>query len=234
MHALTLFLLFFIVIQSADLAIFSWYLARKQANVSGVVRLFALVLLWGIAALLTLEWVFGVSVVPLLATSTVLSAILGLALQDTLRNLFAGLNMSMEKSFVEGDWVSFRLDASDQWFGQIVEIGWRTTKIKTLNNNYAIIPNSNFTNHELINFSKPNCMHARTLDIPVNTRAEGASVRQALIQSAASTAGILQIKNDCVVYQLRFWIDHPEHREDLTGDVLERSWQELKELGALP
>lgn len=244
LRAVALILLFYILIQSADLAIFSWYLARKQANVSGVVRFFALFLLWGVATLLTLEWVFGVSVVPLLATSTVLSAILGLALQDTLRNAFAGLNMSMEKSFVEGDWVMFRLDANDQWFGQIVEIGWRTTKIKTLNNNYAIIPNSNFTNHELVNFSKPNPMHARTLDIPVNSRADGVSVRETLIQSALRTEGVMadpkpdalptQIKSDCVVYQLRFWIDHPEQREHLTGAVLERSWQELKEMGALP
>lgn len=244
LHAAILFLLFYIVVQTIDLSVFSWYLVRKQTNVSGVVRFFVLFVLYGIAALLTLDWAFGVSVLPLLATSTVVSAVIGLSLQDTLKNAFAGLNMSMEKSFVQGDWVSFRLDSTEQWFGQIVEIGWRTTKIRTLNNNYAIIPNAKFTNHELINFSKPDPVHARTIELPVSHKADPESVRIALIASALSVEGVLadpepnahplEIKTDHVRYQLRFWMTELDMRERLTGEVLERSWKELKELGALP
>jgi small-conductance mechanosensitive channel len=244
MHVSALFLLFYIAIQTVDLALFSWYLVRRQTAVSGVVRVFVLFVLYGVAALLTLDWGFGVSILPLLATSTVVSAVIGLALQDTLKNAFAGLNMSIEKSFVEGDWVLFRLDAAEQWFGQIVEIGWRTTKIRTLNNNYAVVPNSNFTNRELINFSKPQLMHARTIDFPVSFAADGAAVKKALIASALSVDGVLsdpapqaqplEMKADHVLYQLRFWMNELELRDVLTGRVMERSWKELQEQGALP
>ncbi len=238
-------LLFHIVIQSIDLAVFNWYLHRRQAKVASVVRVFILSILYAICAMLLLDWAVGVSILPILATSTVLTAVLGLAMQDTLKNAFAGLNMSLENSFEQGDWVMFRLDsATDHLYGQIVEIGWRTTKIKTLNNNYAIIPNSKFTTHELINFDKPTPVHARTVTIPVSLSADGENVKTALIRSAAGATGVLEdpppdatpleIKLDHVVYQLRFWIASGAEREHMTGSVLQRCWQELKELGALP
>lgn len=243
-HILTFALLFHILIQIADLAIFNWYLRRKQANVAAVVRVFVLSILYAIAAMLLLDWAVGVSVLPILATSTVLTAVLGLALQDTLKNVFAGLNMSMESSFEQGDWVMFRLDATEQWFGQIVEIGWRTTKIMTLNNNYAIIPNSKFTNHELINFNKPTAVHARTVSLPINLSADAMKVATALERSAASVSGVLDdpppeavlldIKLDHAVYQLRFWLADCPEREKMTSAVLQACWQELKEMNALP
>lgn len=243
-HIVAFALLFHIIIQLVDLALFSWYLQRKQRNVAAVVRVFALSVLYLIAGMLLLEWAVGVSILPLLATSTVLTAVVGLALQDTLKNAFAGLNMSMENSFEQGDWVMFRLDSNEQWYGQIVEIGWRTTKIKTLNNNYAVIPNSKFTNHELINFNKPTAVHARTLELPVASTADADSVTNALVRSALSVDGVLddpkpdaiptEIKTDCVVYQLRFWLADCAVREQLTGEVLTKAWQELKEMAALP
>ena len=242
-HIFAVFLFFHVLIQSIDLSIFSWYLKRSRANVSAVMRFFTLSVLYGIAAMLIVDWELHVSVLPLLATSTVLTAVLGLALQDTLKNAFAGLNMSLENSFEQGDWVLFRLDSTDQWVGQIVEIGWRTTKIKTLNNNYAIIPNSTFTSHELVNFNRPNTVHGRTVEIPVLLSAEPEKVKMSLVKAALSVNGVLSdprpealptnIQNDRIIYQLRFWLVDIGAREELTGKVLERCWIELKDLDAL-
>jgi small-conductance mechanosensitive channel len=242
-HIFATFLLFHIVIQSIDLSIFSWYLKRSRTNVSSVMRFFTLSVLYAIAVMLLLDWELHVSVLPLLATSTVLTAVLGLALQDTLKNAFAGLNMSLENSFEQGDWVMFRLDATTQLMGQIVEIGWRTTKIKTLNNNYAIIPNATFTTHELINYNKPSSVHGRTVDIPVLLNGDPEKVKMALIKAALSVDGVLadpqpdalptEIHSDRIMYQLRFWLADFEARETLTGKVLERCWLELKDQGAL-
>jgi small-conductance mechanosensitive channel len=243
-HVVAFALLFHVLIQVVDLGIFNWYVKHRQANVAAVVRVFVLSILYAIAAMLLLDWAIGVSILPILATSTVLTAVLGLALQDTLKNAFAGLNMSLENSFEQGDWVLFRVDMNEQWFGQIVEIGWRTTKIKTLNNNYAIIPNSKFTNHELINYNKPSEVHARTLDIPVALEANAEQVKISLIRSAKGVAGVLDdpppdaiptlITATHVTYQLRFWLADCAERESLTGHVMERAWQDLKELRALP
>jgi small-conductance mechanosensitive channel len=243
-HIIAFALLFHIIIQIVDLAIFNWYLLRKQANVAAVVRVFVLSILYAIAVMLLLDWAVGVSILPILATSTVLTAVLGLAMQDTLKNAFAGLNMSLESSFEQGDWIMFRLDGNEQWFGEIVEIGWRTTKIKTLNNNYAIIPNAKFTTHELINFNKPSRVHARTVLVPVSLQADASNVPVTLIRSANAVQGVLddpaptafpvEVKVDHVVYQVRFWLAESAERETVTGAVLQQCWQELKESGALP
>jgi small-conductance mechanosensitive channel len=243
-HTVAFALFFHVLIQIVDLGIFNWYLKRKQANVAAVVRVFVLTTLYLIAGMLLLDWSIGVSILPILATSTVLTAVLGLALQDTLKNAFAGLNMSMENSFEQGDWVMFRVDPTEQWYGQIVEIGWRTTKIKTLNNNYAVIPNSKFTNHELINYNKPTTVHARTITIPVIMSADAEQVKTSLVRSAKAVPGILDVPApdaipvemtaSHIVYQLRFWLSEGAERETLTGEVLERAWQDLKELRALP
>lgn len=243
-HIVGFALLFHVVIQVVDLAIFNWYLQRRQANVAAVVRMFVLSVLYAIAAMLLLDWAIGVSILPILATSTVLTAVLGLALQDTLKNVFAGLNMSLESSFEQGDWVTFRLDSQEQWYGQIVEIGWRTTKIKTLNNNYAIIPNSKFTNHELINFNKPTTVHARTMTVPVSLNADAANVKAGLTRAVCTVQGVLEdpypdvmpiaVTDNSVVYQVRFWLADCAARETMTGEALERCWQELKDLRALP
>jgi small-conductance mechanosensitive channel len=243
-HVVGCALLFHVLIQIVDLAIFNWYVQRRQANVAAVVRVFVLSVLYAIAAMLLLDWALGVSVLPILATSTVLTAVLGLALQDTLKNVFAGLNMSLENSFEQGDWVTFRLDSNEQWYGQIVEIGWRTTKIKTLNNNYAIIPNSKFTNHELINFNKPTAVHARTMTIPVSLNADAVNVKTTLTRAVCTVQGVLddpypdvmpvEVTDKSVVYQVRFWLADCAARESMTGEAMERCWQELKDLGALP
>jgi small-conductance mechanosensitive channel len=244
LHVFVFMLLFHIIIQATDLAVFSFWAKRSGTSVSSVVRFFVLAVMYAVAFLLLLDWGLGVSILPLLATSTVMTAVLGLALQDTLKNVFAGLNMSLEQSFKEGDWVSIRLDQNETWFGQIAEIGWRTTKIRTLNNNYAVIPNSQFTTRELINLTKPTNTHARTIDLAVNLRAEPNGIRQALLAAVKQTKGVLAepepeatpiaVKNTHVDFQVRFWMDDLEQREKITGAVIESCLTKLQELGALP
>lgn len=243
-HVVDMGLLLHVIIQIVDIAIFNWYLQRKQAKVASVVRMFVLSVLYLIGAMLLLDWAVGVSVLPILATSTVLTAVFGLALQDTLKNVFAGLNMSLESSFEQGDWVLFKSDSNDALYGQIVEIGWRTTKVHTLNDNFAIIPNSKFTNHELVNFSKPTNVSARALNIPVSLTADPNQVASALTRSVVDVEGVLKeppaeavavdIKPDHAVFQLRYWSSDGASRDVVTGAVLSACWQELRDMKALP
>lgn len=242
---LAVLLILYIFIHTLDLIVFNWYFTqRRNMAIPNVMRFFVLTVLYVLATLLLLDWGFGVSVMPLLATSTVLGAILGLALQDTLKNLFAGLTLSLEKTFREGDWVMFRLDSTNSWTGQIVEIGWRSTKLRTANNTYAVIPNFHFTANDLLKLNPPNNEQARTISFPVYLKADGDKVRDALQKAALDSDEVLkeppplafptEVHSDHVVYQLRFWFSSYEQVEKISGQIIESAMAKLVSMNALP
>ena len=86
----------------------------------------------------------------LLALGVAGSVVVGIALKDTLGNLFAGLALQSEKPFHVGDWVVL----GDQE-GQVQEATWRATKIRTKAGNFVIIPNSVIAEEAIINYSQP-------------------------------------------------------------------------------
>lgn len=84
--------------------------------------------------------VFGIRLAPVLATSALISVILGLALQDTLGNLFAGIALQFDKPYEIDDWVEVQ-NAGVKWVGQVKEITWRSTVLVGLLDELITIPN---------------------------------------------------------------------------------------------
>jgi len=235
----------YIVVQALDLVFFGWYLTKyKDANVPSVMRAFVIGGIYVVFGLIFLEWSLGVNVLPLLATSTVVTAVLGLAMQDTLKNLFAGLTMSFEKRYRQGDWVNFRLDANNSTVGQVSEIGWRTTRLRTLDNNFAVIPNSMFTTYQVVNYSLPTPSYARTVEFPIKTTSNVESVLKSLILNAVKIEGVLKeptpealllsVKPDHIVVRLRFYIEDFSKSETLSGQVTEVCLADLAKMNAVP
>lgn len=234
-----------VIVISVDLMIFTWYLGeRKDANVPSVFRFVVLTVVYLGLGMLMLNATLGINVMPLLATSTVLTAVFGLAMQDTLKNLFAGLTMSFERRFRQGDWISFGLDPKSATVGQVTEIGWRTTKIRTLDENFAVIPNSQFTNSQLVNYSSPTPVHALYIEVPLALTADLEAAKKKVSKAIAGTAGISKepapelytvgLKPDHIVCKVRFWIDDFSQRDRMIANVVELTFQALSELKALP
>ena len=95
----------------------------------------------------------GISVAPLLATLGVGALALALALQPTLGNIFAGIQLVAAAQFKVGDFLRIN-DAGVE--GYVTDIGWRTTTLRTLLDNYVIIPNSQLADSVLTNLYTPN------------------------------------------------------------------------------
>jgi small-conductance mechanosensitive channel len=169
------------------------------------------------------------------------TAVLGFALQDTIKNFFAGLTVSLERTFRQGDWVSFHHNASSSLVGEIIEIGWRSTRVRTRNNDYVVVPNSQFITGELTNYNAPACQHARELVLQVKDAIGPERVKNALASAAVGADGVLaepipQVlvkdwKADQIVYSLRFWVERFEDEEETRSCVLERVWQTLDDAG---
>ncbi|MBC7692158.1 MAG: mechanosensitive ion channel family protein [Methylotenera sp.] len=97
--------------------------------------------------------VFNVRLAPLLATSAIFSLVLGLALQDTLGNLFAGVALQLDKPYEIGDWIEIK-SGPEKRVGQVYEISWRATLLIGLSEEALTIPNRMMAQAEVSNFSK--------------------------------------------------------------------------------
>ena len=91
---------------------------------------------------------------PLLATSAVTSLVLGLALQPILTNFFAGVVISLERPFRINDWIQV-----GEHEGRVTQITWRTTSIRTRQNDTVILPNANMARETLTNYLYPHPLH---------------------------------------------------------------------------
>lgn len=100
----------------------------------------------------SLNFFLGIHLAPILATSAAVSIILGLALQDTLGNLFAGISLQIDKSFEIGNWVEIYINGQ-KVTGQVREITWRATALLGFSDELIYIPNRLMAQSQVANFS---------------------------------------------------------------------------------
>ncbi|MFN8945971.1 MAG: mechanosensitive ion channel family protein [Pseudobdellovibrionaceae bacterium] len=150
-------------VRSSRLAVLQYlFLQSMKAGVPLLlVNIFSLVLtvvlfFWAIYT------VFGVQLTPLLATSAAVSIILGLALQDTLGNLIAGISMQLDQSFEIGDWLEIQM-GMQKIIGQVKEISWRSTSLVGLSDEKIILPNRFVSGAQISNFSSDDIPMVRSL-----------------------------------------------------------------------
>mgnify|MGYP001422262326 FL=1 len=106
--------------------------------------------IYSIALLVTLDGL-GVAISPLLAGFGIGGLAVALAVQPTLSNFFAGTYLVTEGELKEGDFIE--LDGGPS--GYVVDVGWRSTKIRSRFNNLVIIPNSKMVDTIVTNFYSP-------------------------------------------------------------------------------
>lgn len=138
---------------------------------------FARIVIFSFAFLFALD-TLGISITPLLASLGVGSLAVGLALQDTLGNLFSGLYLYIDRPIAIGDWV--RLESGIE--GQVVSIGWRTTQLQIPQENRVVIPNSKLSSSILVNYNLPTPGTMLTLPLSVAYGSDLERVQRVLIR----------------------------------------------------
>lgn len=134
--------------------------------------------------------VFGVRLAPLLATSAVFSIILGLALQDTLGNLFSGLGLQLDKPFGIGDWVEVQ-NGSQRWTGQIQEVSWRATLLLGFGDEQISIPNRTMAQSQVLIFTHAQRPPRRSQPFRLPFDAPVARARDVLLGAVREVPGVL-------------------------------------------
>ena len=135
-----------------------WYLVTLASRTNHVVdvRLFPLIrrvgglVVYGIGALLVLD-VMDINISPLIAGLGLGGLAVALAIQPTLANLFAGTYVMTEGVIDTGDYIELESGVA----GYVVEVGWRSTRIRTWGNNLVVIPNARFAETIITNYQQP-------------------------------------------------------------------------------
>ncbi len=133
--------------------------------------------------------ILGVSLAPLLATSAVFSIILGMALQDTLGNLFAGIAVQFDKPYKIGDWIEI-INGTQKVVGQVHEITWRATLLIGFGDEMITLPNRVVAQAQVANFSLGPFYRTQIFRIPFGCDLEKA--RQTLMKVADEHPKILK------------------------------------------
>jgi small-conductance mechanosensitive channel/CRP-like cAMP-binding protein len=177
--------------------------------------------------------VFQAKLSTLLVSSAVVSAVIGLALQDALGNVVAGVALHVGKPFKVGDWVS----VSDQ-VGTVIQTSWRATTIRTLEGDYVVLPNGNIARDKIINYSDPNPRHAEFAMVGARYEHPPNVVKEAMIQAAQSSEGVLpephprvwvmEYGDFSIQYKMKYWIENYPLHPDIRDRVMSNIWYQFR------
>lgn len=184
-----------------------------------------------------MAFVFGVPIGTLLATSGVVAIILGLALQNTLGDVFSGVALTLGRPYVIGDWILL----SDGTEGRIVASNWRSTHILTATHNLVILPNSVLAKQSLTNVSKPDENHQITLSISIaphkrpkfviDIMHEALNNCNGIVHEPPPTAALVGISGAAIELQLQFRVTGPAQRIIARNEVIDLVYQHCNSNG---
>lgn len=178
----------------------------------------------------------GADIGALLTTSAILSIVLGLALQESLSNIFAGLMLSVDRPYKAGDWIE--VDGKE---GKVLDSNWRSTRILTRDDDVIHVPNSVMAKGNILNFSVPTPTHLCRRSVSVEYEAPPNKVRSVLVKLMSGVEGILKdpapdvfvtdYGDSGIVYQMRFWIEDYARRSRIEAEVMRGIWYHLRREG---
>jgi small-conductance mechanosensitive channel len=227
----------FLLIRLLDFLFFDvTFRLRRKTPAPALLRQILGLLLFAICLAFLFQATLNVRLTALLATSAVITAVIGLALQDTLSSLFAGVALHMEKTVQVGDMI--RAGTS---FGTIEELSWRAIKLRTLDGNIVLVPNNVASKERLEVYRRPGRPVARTIDVGLDYETPPATGRAVLADAVKNIPGIApypqpaatlkKFGDFAVVYSVRYWIEDYIRLVDLDSEVMERIWYRLDREG---
>ncbi len=145
------------------------------------------IFLVGAALIITLKH-FDYDIFSLVTALGIGSLAIGMAAKDTLANMISGFTLMIDRPFRIGDRIQL---ASGQW-GDVVDIGLRSTKIKTVDNTLIIIPNSDLCNSSVVNMAFPDVKSKGRINVGVAYGSDVEAVKRLLVGIAREVPEVLQ------------------------------------------
>jgi len=217
-----------------------WLADRKDARgrpaVSRLVRDLGTLVLVFTAAVLAAHAFLDVAYARFLLPSAVVSAVLGFALQDVLKNVFAGLSLQTELPFAAGDWLL--LDGEPM---QVVEVTLVATRLRTSLGVQVREPNAALVGSRIANLGAGQRAVGFAIEVGVAYGSPPGLVKASLETAARQSAAVASLPppaahlkgfdESAVLYELRFWTTEVHRLAAVKEAVRTRVWYQLQRDG---
>ena len=212
-----------------DLFVVRWKQGSFPAAFKNIIT--ALVII--VVALVLLKEILDINVTSLIATTTVLTATIGLAFQSTLANMLAGLTIHLEKPLKQGDWIS-----AGGHEGRVLDITLRSTRIINIDHNEVFIPNSKVLSEAVVNYSLPDTVQVRKLTVGVSyavppNKAKTAildvlSAVPAVLRSPAPVVRVISYGDFSIHLEMRYAINDFANHVEIEMEIMNLIWYKFK------
>ncbi len=178
----------------------------------------------------------GIDIAPLLASTALLTAVVGFALQGVLGNLLAGMSLHLVGSFRAGQWISI-----GDLEGHVVGTNWRETQVRTRAGHYITVPNAKVAEAYIHNMEQPNPVRRHSVTVGASYGDAPDDVLAALLAAARSVpdvrpnpapaAMIIGFMDFGINYRLDFWTTQFYKHSLIDGEVNRMIWYQFKRRG---
>jgi MscS family membrane protein len=211
----------FIFIWRVVVDLFSWY-GREIAyrtetdldeQLMPFVQRITVILLW-LVGIITLLGHFDIDVTAMVTTLGIGSLAIALAAKETLADMIAGFSIMIDRPFRIGDRIQIQDLAT---WGDVIDIGMRSSRIRTRDNRMVIIPNSVLTKSLIVNYSYPDTKYRIQIHVGVAYGSDLELARSTMIEAVRDVDGVLpdqkvealflEFGPSDLVFRVRWWLD---------------------------
>lgn len=225
----------FVLMRSLDVIIEGWgitFSKKTESKLDDVLLpLFhkASHVIFVVISLMWLLAIWGINITPYLAGVGISGIVLGLALQDSLKNILGGINLLVDKTYQIGD--KIKLESGE--VGIIHDIGLRSTKLMTFNNEVVYIPNGYMANSRVLNYTQPNAQIRGKIEFGVEYGTDVEKVKKIILDVVSKNTKVLkkpapavqffEMGDFALKFRVFFWVEHwneeATRQLELTGAI---------------
>jgi small-conductance mechanosensitive channel len=193
--------------------------------------------LYIIAVIPILRTQLDIDLTSLVATSAIVSVVLGMAMQDTLGNLFAGLSLQIERPYKVGDWVTIK-----EITGRVVQVGWRATRLETFRKESITLPNNVCSKEAVRNYTREGGQPVG-VDIYFRATYDRApnEVKRAVLEVLEHMPLMLReppplcrtwgFEDSGIRYQVRYYVEDFAQADGVMEEIYTRLWYRFRREG---
>ncbi len=169
----------------------------------------------------------------LLSGSGVAAIVLAFATQNMLGGVIAGMSLQISKPYKVGDWLHI-----GERFAEVMEINWRSTRLRTNDAIYVDIPNNEIVRGTIVNLHYPQELHAMRIRVGVDYNTPPNKVKDALMHATlhaewvqtdpAPKVFLVDFADFSIVYEIKFWMLSHQNYNNVCDAIRTNVWYEFK------